>query len=276
MESLQTLSKNDQAFRIGYEDVSPSDSGGSKDGLAVLEEEYWEKYYHDPDFTYEWNNGYLEEKPVSDQKGSEVYQWFCDIIRCYIRTYPLGRISNLDIGFRLAIPGRVEIRRPDLALVLNENSVAINDDDFTYKGVFDLCVESLSYSKKKDIQRDTVQKKAIYGGGGVKEYYIIDARGIETAFYRLNRRGGYVSIRQAKGGIVKSGILPGFQFRISDLYSRPPLEKLAEDPIYCNYVFPIYKEMRQRAEHAEKLLDIEKQRAERLAEKLRSMGMDPD
>lgn len=114
MESLQTLFQNDRPYREKYEDVSPADNEDAK-------EEYWENYYHenDSDIVYEWNNGYLEVKPVSDQKGSETLQWFCDILRCYIHAYPLGRTSNLDIGFRLAIPGRVEIRKPDLAVEPN-------------------------------------------------------------------------------------------------------------------------------------------------------------
>jgi len=32
----------------------------------VTEAEYWDKYYDYPDVTYEWNNGELEEKGVSD------------------------------------------------------------------------------------------------------------------------------------------------------------------------------------------------------------------
>ncbi|MCP4350602.1 MAG: hypothetical protein GY795_34475, partial [Desulfobacterales bacterium] len=31
----------------------------SEDGLAVSEEEYWEKYYEHPYFNYEWNDGVL-------------------------------------------------------------------------------------------------------------------------------------------------------------------------------------------------------------------------
>lgn len=252
METLQALSRNEQDHPGTYSDIFPEEENLSEDGLAVSEEEYWDKYYNDPDFIYEWNNGYLEARPMSDQKGSETYQWFCDIIRCYIRTYPVGRITNLEIGFRLVLPRKTVDRVPDLAVVLNSNPVGINDDDCNYDGIFDLCVESLSHSSKKEIKRDTVDKKAEYRAGGVKEYYILDARKIETAFYRLNSRGRYAKINPDGEGIIRSGILPGFRFRISDLYTRPPLEELAMDKVYCDYVFPSYKEMEQRAEQAEK------------------------
>ncbi|MCP4352735.1 MAG: Uma2 family endonuclease, partial [Desulfobacterales bacterium] len=229
MEVLQTLSQKDQihqeTYKKTYKDISPAENDASKDGLAVSEEEYREIYYNDPDFVYEWNNGYLEVKPMSDQKGSESYQWFCDILRCYIRTYPAGRTTNLEIGFRLALPHKTSDRIPDLAVVLNDNPVRLNDDDCVYRGIFDLCVESLSHSSPKEIRRDTVDKKSEYGMGGVREYYILDARGIETAFYRLDKRGKYRKIGTGKDGIVRSAVLPGFQFRISDLYTQPSLEE---------------------------------------------------
>ncbi|MCP4353423.1 MAG: hypothetical protein GY795_48865, partial [Desulfobacterales bacterium] len=95
---------------------------------------------------------------------------------------------------------------------------------------------------------------------------IIDARGTETAFYRRDRHGNYKHIRPAKGGIIRSGILPGFQFRISDLYTRPSLEELAGDKVYHDYVFPSHKEVKQRAEKAEHRAEQAEHRAEQESE----------
>ncbi len=196
MEALQALSRNGQAHWGTYDEDEPSGHDvQSKDGMIVSEEEYWEKYYHDPDFVYEWNDGRLEVRPMSDQKGSEAYQWFCDIMRCYLRTHPVGRMSNLEIGFRLALPHKAVDRVPDLAVVLDGNPVGLGDDDCTYEGVFDLCVESLSHSSSDQVVRDTVEKRDEYAWGGVGEYYILDARGVETVFHRLDRTGVYMPIR---------------------------------------------------------------------------------
>jgi len=286
METLQALTRHGlEDRRYPEEYISGDDT--PFDGLAVTEEEYWETYYNHPgEYIYELKNGHLEAKAVSDHKGSRTCRWFTDILSCYMRTHKAGEITNLEIGFRLNIPGQTNIRRPDLAVILNDNPVAINDDDCTYNGVFDLCVESLSYSSEEDIERDTKSKKEEYQGTGVTEYYILDARKIETVFYRLDRNGKYRKIRQAKGGIIRSAALPGFQFRIPDLYTQPPLEELAEDPLYRDYVFPSYREVRKelaeerkrtekekrRAEKAEKKLAAEKQRAEKelAAEKRRA------
>ncbi|MCP4353582.1 MAG: Uma2 family endonuclease [Desulfobacterales bacterium] len=284
MDALQTLSRNDGEK---YPKIPFAENEISEDGLPVSEEEYWEKYYNHLDFSYEWNNGYLEVKPMADHKGSLICQWFSDILRCYVSTYPVGKIVNLEIGFRLALPHKTSVRIPDMAVVLDNNPVTIFLDDCSFSGTFDLCIESLSYSGSKEIKRDTVAKKREYETVGVREYYILDARNKETAFYCLNKKGKYVKIKPVDKDIIRSGVLPGFQFRISDLYTQPSLEKLAEDEVYCKYVFPSFKEVKQRAEQAEnklileiqraeqaeKQLALEREKAERMAEKLKALGI---
>ncbi len=200
---------------------------------------------------------------MSDLRGCRTHRWFCEILDCYFTTFPNGTPMSLEIGFRLELPGETCVRIPDIGIVMNNNPVAISDDDRRYKGIFDLCVESLSHSAKKDITRDTDDKKKEYEGGGVREYYILDARGIETAFYRLDKRGRYRKIRPGKGDIIRSKVLPGFQFRVSDLYTRPSLEEMAEDEIYNKYVFPSHKKVKQRAEKEKQRAQQEKQRAEK-------------
>jgi hypothetical protein len=50
------------AYPPGEESAEPQ----SADGLRVSEETYWKEYYLESDVHYEWNDGRLEEKPVSD------------------------------------------------------------------------------------------------------------------------------------------------------------------------------------------------------------------
>lgn len=281
----------------------PGENGKSEDGLAVSEADYWKKYYNHPDFSYEWNNGYLEEKPVSDFKGSRMYRWFCGILECFFSAHPVGEIVTLDIGFRLALPGQISIRKPDLAVVLNRNAVPIAPDDATYSGTYDICIESLSHSSVREILRDTSQKRREYEAIGVGEYYILDARGTETAFLCRNRAGRYADIIPVDG-VICSALLPDFRFRVSDLYRQPSLEEMAEDDVYRGYVLPFYQEMRARAEQERrrsKVLDLElaferqraeaerqradterqkaeaeRQKAGRLVAKLRELGISPE
>ena len=212
---------------------------------------------------------------MSDLRGCRTHRWLCKILDCYFTIFPVGTPVSLEIGFRLELPGETCVRVPDIGIVMNDNPVAIKEADRSYKGVFNLCVESLSHSEKKHITRDTDDKKKEYEGGGVREYYILDARGIETAFYRLDKRGKYRKIRPGKGDIIRSAVLPGFQFRISDLYTRPSLEEMAEDEVYNKYVFPSHKKVKQRAELekkraelAENLLSLEKKQVEKTEKQL--------
>jgi len=265
------LSPSVQTSQDEKEEITEgSDMRLCEDGLAVSEEEYWEKYYNHPDFKYEWNNGYLEVKPMADHRSSLMYQWFSDILRSYFSTYPIGKIVNLEIGFRLAIPHKNSVRMPDMAVVLDNNSIVINPEDCRYWGVFDLCIESLSYSSLKEIRRDTVAKKSEYEGMGVKEYYILDARGKETAFFRAGKKGKYSHIKPVNGDIIRSGVLEGFQFRISDLYSQPSLKELSGDAVYKEYVLPFYQDAKKEAEQEKQRAEQEKQRADGLEQQLKA------
>ncbi len=219
MSAVGAIASNFQYMET--EDDVGCDACRSEDGLAVSEEEYWENYYEQSDFVYEWNNGYLEEKPVSDYECYLVYDWFYILLRDYFTAYPIGKRTALGFGFRMALPSKIAIRKPDLAVVLNDNPASLHLDDHVYAGIFDLCVEALSDSTKKNKERDTIVKKGEYEAAGVREYYILDGKGKETAFYRLNKQGIYEHIKPRPGGIIRSQVLPGFQFRVSDLYSQP-------------------------------------------------------
>ncbi len=128
----------------------------------VTEVEYWEKYYDYPDVTYEWNNGYLEERPVSDYATYQTYEWFWELLEHYLTTQPIAKTVGLGIGFRLALLQKTVVRRPDLGIILNSNSVPILPKDRCYKGTFDLCIEAVSDSTQADIERDTKDKKTEY------------------------------------------------------------------------------------------------------------------
>jgi hypothetical protein len=218
----------------------------------VTETEYWEKYYNAPDVTYEWNNGYLEEKAVSDLITYSMYKWFFKLIEHYLTTHRMAETTGLEMGFRLTLSGSTEIRRPDLGVVLNSNSVPLLPDDRSYKGTFDLCVEAISDSTKKEIERDTVSKKWEYAEGGVKEYYILDGYDRFLEFYRLNAKGIYMPIKPTKGGIIKSKVLPGFQFRREDLFNKPSPDDMIADKVYKRFVLPGYSEEKRARRKAER------------------------
>jgi hypothetical protein len=269
---------------------SQSESEATIVPRRISEAEYWEKYYHATDITYEWNNGYLEEKPVSDLLTISMYKCFFELLEHYLRTNPIAQSVLLEMGFRLGLPNSTEVRRPDLGVILNDNPIPILPHDKSYHGTFDLCVEAISDSTADMKKRDTVTKKIEYAKGGVKEYYILDGYRDNTQFYRLNARGVYTPIKPVKGGIIKSKVLPGFQFRIEDLYHPPSPEDMIEDSVYKDFVLPGYREEKRARQVEQQALQAEQQarqaeqearqkaeqRASRLAEQLRALGIEPN
>jgi Uma2 family endonuclease len=75
------------------------------DGRLVSEAEYWQDWYDAGDVSYEWNNGRLEEKPVSDFETFQVYLWFLGLLRHYLRRRPIGKLVALEMRFRSASTG---------------------------------------------------------------------------------------------------------------------------------------------------------------------------
>jgi flagellar biosynthesis GTPase FlhF len=164
---------------------------------------------------------------------------------------------------------RVNVRKPDLGVVLNSNPVPLKLNGNRYDGIFDLCIEALSDTTKKAKERDTVEKKEEYEYVRVKEYFILDGKAIESAFYRLNRWGIYEEIKPIDGNVIRSEVLPGFQFRTSDLYQLTPLKELVKDEVYRGFVMLDYQQSEQekeqallRAEQAEQQKEQQKLRAE--------------
>ncbi len=292
-ESIQERAAKWDAEENPYSDVS-------EDGRRVSEEIYWDWYYDYPDFSYEWNDGVLEEKPVSDYLSFLVYLWFTTILEQFLSVHPIGKMVGLGFGFRMEFPDKVTIRKPDLGVLSSKNQVDLDLYDRSYGGIFDLCIEVISDSNRRDIKRDTVEKLEEYERAGVLEYYILDRKKTYTAFYRRNSQGKYEPIdpkRESEESVVpnliRSAVLPGFQFRMDDLYRRPSLKEMAEDGVYQGFVLPFYQEERKKTEaeraradwerkrtEAERAradwemtrADQEKARADRLAQKLRQLG----
>lgn len=223
-----------------------ADALTSADGRFVSEAEYWEDWYDLSDITYEWNNGRLEEKPVSDYETFLVYKWLLLLLEHFLTERPIAATVALEMGFRLPLPTGTVIRRPDLAVVRHDNPTPLAAHDLSYHGVYDVCIEALSDTKPRHIVRDTVTKRAEYAAGGVREYWILHHRQERQAFYERTPQGVYAPI-EPRGGIIESAVLPGFRFRLHDLARRPGLPALRDDPVYADFVLPAWSRDRQQA-----------------------------
>ncbi len=236
-------------------------AAGSADGLLVSEAVYWTEYYLESDHHYEWNNGRLEEKPVSDYETFLVYAWFGELVRHFLRTHPCAQLVGLEMGFRLPLPSGTVIRKPDFGVVRNDNPQPLLPLDCSYRGVFDLCIEALSDQERSGIERDTFTKKAEYAAGGVPEYYILHQNPDHQAFYTRTAAGFYTPIAP-QSGVICSRVLPGLQFRPADLARRPELEALRDDPVYAGFVLPGWRADRERAAAAARQAAAQARRAD--------------
>jgi Uma2 family endonuclease len=254
----------------------------SEAGKRVSEETYWKEYYLEADIHYEWNDGVLEEKPVSDFETYCIYAWLLRLLDTFLQAHPVGKLVGLEMGFRLPLPSKVVIRKPDLAVVRNDNPGVLLPVDVAYHGVYDLCIEALSTTKPAHIQRDSVRKYGEYAEGGVPEYYILHADPEHRAFYARNSAGLYEPI-PPRDGVIHSRVLPGFRFRLADLLAQPDDAALRDDPVYADFVLAGWRADRERAdaerlraEAAEREAEQARRRAEHLAARLRALGVDPD
>ena len=239
------------------------------EGRRVTLEEYWAKWYGHPypdiDVSYEWNNGILEAKPmpnapcfaaakcpntwVQQRRKLDLGNWFLDLLRQYINTHGIAKLINMETGFLLTMTDSEEssgmrraVRKPDIGVILNSNPVSWGHiDQRSFEGVCDAVVEFLSDSTPVEVLRDTEEKKWDYALAGVKEYTILDPSREHMRFYRLTPEGRYEEIQPDTEGVIRSEVLPGFQFRLRDLYGMPELEELALDEAYRGYVLLKYQ-----------------------------------
>ncbi|MEA3641833.1 MAG: Uma2 family endonuclease [Lamprobacter sp.] len=270
------------------------------DGMQVSEAEYWRCYADWPDVTFEWHDGRLEAKGVSDWATILVFQWFTGLIRYFLDSHGGGQFVNQELGFSFSLTTqetrRRSIRRPDTAVILPDNPHQLQPSDRTYQGVFDLCLEALSDSDPNQKARDQVTKVREYAQAGVAEYYILAANLRDCAFYRRDTEGRYTPLLPDQDGVMASASLPGLRWRWRDLARQPSLEALLADPVYQGYVLPEFNQSQadkaaalqraeqearradqesRRAEQEARRADQEAARAERLSDRLRQFGIDP-
>lgn len=173
------------------------------------------------------------------------------------------------------MPHKTTVRKPDLGLILKTNPTPIADTDRTYAGVFNLGIESVSNYTQSGVNRDILVKKNEYEAIGVQEYYILDERGVHTNFYELTSSGLYQPIQPQADGVIVSRVLPGFQFRIEDLYRKPSRHDLVRDSVYQGFVVPAYQVEKKRAEQEHQRAEQECQQKEKLIAQLKALGIEP-
>ncbi len=104
-------------------------------GARVSEATYWRKYYEYSDIAYEWNDGRLEEKPVSDHLNGLIHDWCVEVLGHFDRVHPVAVKVGLEFGFRLPLAAKSVIRKPDRGVVRHDSPVRLELPDRSFGGV---------------------------------------------------------------------------------------------------------------------------------------------
>ena len=252
-------------------------------GRRVTKEEYWDRWYQNPytdiEVSYEWNNGILEAKPLPNYPQIRLYRWFSLLLSCYVQVNPVARFIDLETGVSMTVldasqpAGKWEVvYKPDIGVVLNDNPAPWGaSHQRAFEGVCDMIVEAVSDSTLAEVRRDTQEKKGGYARAGVNEYFILDPEDRYMHFYRLTADAGYEEIQPDAAGVIRSRVLPGFQFRRQDLLKLPDQTDLALDEIYAGYVVPGYLESVARLERSEQRAETEAAARRRAEEQVQAL-----
>ncbi|MCY3628164.1 MAG: Uma2 family endonuclease, partial [Gammaproteobacteria bacterium] len=197
-----------------------------------------------------------EAKPLPNHPQIRQYRWFSLLLDCYVQVNPIAKFIDLETGVSMTVldagepSGKWEVvYKPDIGVVLNDNPAPWGALELrAFEGVCDMIVEEVSDSTSAEVRRDTEEKRRGYALAGVKEYFILDPADRYMRFYRLTADRRYAQIRPGAGGVIRSQVLPGFQFRRTDLLNLPGLEELALDELYAGYVIPSLHGAVNRAE----------------------------
>lgn len=135
-------------------------------------------------------------------------------------------LNEKPIGIIIQTPGVIfspqDAVIPDLVFATHETiekSVAGANEKFDGKftAAPELMIEILSYSKK-DIERDRVHKRELYGQYGVKEYWIVDGLFNTIEVYRFKKKEMERIKRFEIHESIETPILPDFSLKLSDVF----------------------------------------------------------
>jgi Uma2 family endonuclease len=135
-------------------------------------------------------------------------------------------LQKNPIGIVATTPGVIFTKKdaviPDLVFATHETvsrNVAGEDEDFDGKFIAapDLVIEILSFGKK-DIERDRVYKRELYGNFNVKEYWVVNGIMNSIEVYRLEENGLNLHKHFYTDEVIETPILPDFALKLSDIF----------------------------------------------------------
>ena len=136
----------------------------------------------------------------------------------YLRKNPIGIIVETP-GIIFSLDDAVI---PDLVFATHETiEKTVIGEGKKFEGKFnaapELLIEILSYGKK-DIERDRVHKRELYGKYRVKEYWVVDGMFNTIEVYRLTAEGLDRIKRFEIYESIETPLLPDFSLKLTDIF----------------------------------------------------------
>ena len=191
-------------LRIGPADV------GRRMSLEEFHEAEWREGY-----LYELARGVLEVTNVPGDSHGQIVDNLHEGFSAYRRQHPrlMLRIGH-GSDFRYLIPELESDRHPELAIVFRETP---RDARGRQRAL--LAVEVVSPGPRAR-KRDYEEKREEYLAIGLAEYWIIDPKLRQVILLTRQAAAAGASWAEAvfpADGTIRSGLLPGFAFRVADL-----------------------------------------------------------
>lgn len=169
----------------------------------------------DEDAHVEWVDGWVVPMSPINGPHDELVTFLRTLLELFREAHHVGKLRGEPFQMKTGpdLPGRA----PDLLFVVNEHLGRLHH---TYlEGPADIAVEVIS---PDSVYRDREEKYREYEQGGVREYWLLDPRARQAAFFMLGEDGRYHPIPLEEGGIFRSRVLPGLWLKAEWLWEPRP------------------------------------------------------
>jgi Uma2 family endonuclease len=233
------------------------------DTSPTLTFEEYRVYQGDPDIQYELYKGKLIPMPTATVLHIKICEYLVYKIQRYLAAHNLDLVVKTNLGVRT---DENKSRIPDVVVCtqsLLEQAAARSGAgilDFDEKPL--LVVEVVSENRRADY----VIKRGEYELANVPEYCIVDPKNGKQKirlFALIEGEDGYTYTDFLPGQEIVSVVFPDLVLSVDEILNPPLVEELV-------------KAERAQLQESQQQAVIERQRAERLAARLRELGVDPD
>ncbi len=159
---------------------------------------------------YELLNGELIVAPSPSRRHQDIVLTLGPLVRQFVLERGLGWVAVAPMDVVLSGDNVVQ---PDILFVSNNRASILTDANV--QGAPDLTVEVLSPSTA---QTDRGDKMAIYGGHGVREYWIVDPAAETVEVYVGGDAGWSLQARYRRGETLTSPLLERLVLEVEDIF----------------------------------------------------------